>query len=95
MDKRKVWWHMESANRYVTIIEKIFSSHYQKGMEEVPFCREEIETTARKLKIQLPKNIGDLVYSFRYRTSLPHLPRQKGKCGLYVPRDGVSIVLSR
>lgn len=62
---------MENANRYVAIIEKIFSSHFRKGMEEVPFSREEIEATARKLKIPLPKNIGDLVYSFRYRASLP------------------------
>ena len=34
---------MENTNRYVAIIEKIFSSHFRKGMEEVPFSREEID----------------------------------------------------
>lgn len=62
---------MEKINRYVAIIEKIFSSHFRRGMEEVPFTREEIEATAGELNVQLPKNIGDLVYSFRYRASLP------------------------
>ena len=28
-------------------------------------------TVARQLRIQLPKNLGDLVYSFRYRANLP------------------------
>lgn len=62
---------MKDVNRYVAIIEKIFSSHFRKGMEEVPFSREEIETTASELRVKLPKNIGDLIYSFRYRTLLP------------------------
>jgi hypothetical protein len=40
-------------------------------MREVPFEREEMERTAVKLKVEPPKNLGDLVYSFRYRTLLP------------------------
>ena len=35
------------------------------------FERVEFEECAKKLKIKLPKNLGDLVYSFRYRTNLP------------------------
>jgi len=61
----------ETANRYSAIIEKIFFSKYQKGMREVPFEREEMEKVALKLKVKLPKNLGDLVYSFRYRALLP------------------------
>ncbi|MBN1942888.1 MAG: endonuclease [Phycisphaerae bacterium] len=79
---------MENGNRYVAIIEKIFSSHFRKGMEEIPFNREEIEATAQELNIQLPKNIGDLVYSFRYRTSLPASIRSsapKGKVWIIRP----------
>jgi hypothetical protein len=53
------------------IIENIFFSKYKKGMREVPFLREEFEKCATKLKIKLPKNLGDLVYSFRYRAQLP------------------------
>jgi len=61
----------QKVNRYSAIIEKIFFSKYQKGMREVPFERQEMETVASKLKVKLPKNIGDLVYSFRYRALLP------------------------
>ncbi len=35
------------------------------------FEREEISAFASKLNIRLPKNLGDLIYSFRYRTDLP------------------------
>ena len=59
------------VNRYSAIIEKIFFSKYHKGMREVPFERHEMETFASKLKVKLPKNLGDLVYSFRYRALLP------------------------
>lgn len=40
-------------------------------MREVPFEREEMERVAAELKLPPPKNLGDLVYSFRYRTLLP------------------------
>jgi hypothetical protein len=59
------------ANRYSAIIEKIFFSKYEEGMREVPFERQEMEMFAAKLKVKLPKNLGDLVYSFRYRALLP------------------------
>ncbi|HEX4122131.1 MAG TPA: DNA methyltransferase [Verrucomicrobiae bacterium] len=59
------------VNRYSAIIEKLFFSKYEKGMREVPFERVEMEKFAAKLKVELPKNLGDLVYSFRYRTLLP------------------------
>ncbi len=61
----------KKANRYSAIIEKIFFSKYEKGMREVPFERQEMETFASKLRVKLPKNLGDLVYSFRYRALLP------------------------
>lgn len=40
-------------------------------MQEVDFEREDIVLFANKLKINLPKNLGDLVYSFRYRAAFP------------------------
>lgn len=40
-------------------------------MREVEFLREDIVEFSRKLNIKLPKNLGDLVYSFRYRAALP------------------------
>lgn len=60
-----------SPNRYSQIIERIFLSNYRPGLREVPFERSQIESVASELGIKLPKNLGDLVYTFRYRASLP------------------------
>ena len=62
---------MKSQNRYAAIIERIFKSKFKPGTTELDFVREEIVTVARELRINLPKNIGDLIYSFRYRAALP------------------------
>ena len=37
----------------------------------MPFERSDIVHAAEKLGIKLPKNLGDVLYSFRYRTQLP------------------------
>lgn len=58
-------------NRYVQLIESIFLKYYREGSTEVTFRREDIVETAGELGIKLPKNLGDVVYSFRYRTQLP------------------------
>ena len=62
---------MPRKNRYTQIIESIFNERYTSGSREVPFEREDIVAFASKLKIDIPKNLGDLIYSFRYRTPLP------------------------
>ena len=59
------------GNAYSRIIEEIFNSHYRIGETSVPFERREIEETARRLGIDVPKNLGDLVYSIRYRMPMP------------------------
>jgi len=56
---------------YSRIIETIFFRHYRRGSKQVEFAREEIGKTARKLGIAAPKNLGDVLYSFRYRRPLP------------------------
>lgn len=61
----------ETKNRYSQIIEAIFSKYFWKGAKEVLFQRSDIITVAKKLRINLPKNLGDVLYSFRYRTTLP------------------------
>jgi hypothetical protein len=62
---------MRRPKRYSSIIENIFHSKFKSGAQEVDFEREDIVRVARRLKIALPKNLGDLVYSFRFRASLP------------------------
>jgi len=72
---------MTGPNRYAQIIEKVFLSHYRAGATEVPFEREDIVRIARDLKIKLPKNLGDVIYSFRYRTPLPEAVRARAPKG--------------
>jgi len=60
-----------AANRYSRILEHIFVAHFKRGATRIPFRREEIEDAATALGIKLPKNLGDLIYSFRFRTELP------------------------
>lgn len=58
-------------NRYQLLIENLFFKHYDGNSTAFEFAREEIETAANLLKIMLPKNVGDMLYSFRYRNPLP------------------------
>lgn len=62
---------MGRKNRYSQIIETIFLRYYKRGSHEVEFEREDIVRTAQELGIPLPKNLGDVIYSFRYRAELP------------------------
>ena len=72
---------MAKSNRYSQIIEAIFLKTYKKGLTEISFTREEIEKTAKNLKIKLPKNLGDVIYSFRYRALLPRTILKKAPKG--------------
>ena len=57
-------------SNYRKIVVDIFKRH-RKGGEEFEFGREEIVTSARRCGIDPPKNLGDLIYTFRYRQPLP------------------------
>jgi hypothetical protein len=59
------------ANRYSKLIAAIFATHYREGSRELPFSRDELVKAAKRLGIQLPKNLGDVIYSFRFRNDLP------------------------
>lgn len=72
---------IKSVNRYTQLIEAIFLKHYQEGLASIDFDRSEITETAGELKIALPKNLGDVLYSFRYRTSLPTSITEKAPQG--------------
>ena len=62
---------MTSANRYSRIIEDIFFQYYESGASVVPFSRDDIARSAARLNLNAPKNLGDVVYSFRHRSPLP------------------------
>lgn len=69
-------------NRYAAIIEKIFFSHYTSGIQSFEFVRKEIVEAATALDIVLPDNIGDILYSFRYRVELPQSILDTAEAGM-------------
>lgn len=62
---------MNKIGRYNAVIIEIFRQHYQPNLSYFEFNRVEIEEVANKLDIKLPKNYGDVLYSFHFRRPLP------------------------
>lgn len=62
---------MSNANTYGRIITFLFERRYKRGLKRVAFSREEIADAARDLKLPVPKNLGDVIYSVRYRQGMP------------------------
>lgn len=59
------------SNRYQALIEKIFLDRYKAGATEVTFERDELVAAAKRLKVSLPKNLGDVIYALRFRIPMP------------------------
>jgi len=57
-------------NKYSEILLKIFNNHYKAGAKSFEFGREEVEQVAKSVGFGV-KNLGDLIYSFRFRTKMP------------------------
>lgn len=70
------------VNRYQQLMEHIFFSRYKEGSTSIEFAREDLVSAAQELSINLPKNLGDVLYSFRYRTLLPQSIRDKAPEGM-------------
>ena len=73
---------MQGHQRYQKIIEALFFNHYREGSVGFIFSREEIAKAAEQMKVEVPKNLGDVLYTFRYRQGLPERIQQcapKGK----------------
>ncbi len=59
------------GNRYLQLIEKIFFDRYNDGDCEINFERKDIKLAAEALGIELPSNLGDVLYSIRFRIQMP------------------------
>lgn len=71
-----------SASRYDEIISAVFFEHHTTGAAEVPFDREACVKASQKLGMPRIKNLGDIMYSYRFRRELPEPIRRtapKGK----------------
>lgn len=69
-------------SRYASIIESIFLERYREGATELDFDREEFAEHADRLEIDLPKNLGDVIYRFRFRKSMPEVIQERAPDGL-------------
>jgi hypothetical protein len=61
----------DKASQYTSIIAHIFHGHWKKGISEFEFHRDEMVVAAQKLKVERPDNLGDVIYSFKFRRPLP------------------------
>lgn len=67
----KVPEEKKKQNRYKAIVEKIFFNSYKGGIVKIEFDRDDLPRAAKALGIELPDNLGDVIYSLRYRTPMP------------------------
>jgi hypothetical protein len=72
----------DKATRYAQMIERVFLDGYKRGAHSVEFTRPQLTAVAEKLKIALPKNLGDTLYTFRYRVGLPQTILDRQPAGL-------------
>lgn len=56
---------------YAAVIGRLFFLRYEMGKTSLDFDRSELDSTAREMGLDVAKNLGDLVYSFKYRRPLP------------------------
>ena len=56
---------------YEKIIERVFLDRYSPGDVKVDFVRDDLVDASEKLGVSVPKNLGDILYAFRYRRPLP------------------------
>ncbi|MXZ53184.1 MAG: endonuclease [Acidimicrobiaceae bacterium] len=62
---------MSTASLAQQIIEWIFAQRHNPGDDQVTFTRDDLISAADALGAPRPKNLGDIVYSLRYRVPLP------------------------
>lgn len=70
------------SSRYASILESIFLERYREGATELDFDREEFARHAEQLDIDLPKNLGDVIYRFRFRKAMPTAIQERAPQGL-------------
>ncbi|TAF11086.1 MAG: endonuclease [Nostocales cyanobacterium] len=73
---------MSQQGRYNLIATGIFNRYYQPGVDNFVFNRQEIIEIAKELGVVPPKNLGDLIYFFRYRQPLPQSITDTAPTGL-------------
>ncbi|MDR1797927.1 MAG: endonuclease [Clostridiales Family XIII bacterium] len=60
-------------SKYGDILVSIFTSKFASDnrVDAIPFTRDDLIAHSNKLGFEPPKNLGDIVYAFRYRSDMP------------------------
>lgn len=75
--QRRMRDRLQKLTDYASVFGRVFSQHKPPGEPtEFPFSRAALEKAATDLGVKLPKNLGDVIYSFRYRAEAPQEIRQ-------------------
>lgn len=61
----------DKAAQYVPIIVHVFWKYWANGTEEFEFHRDELVEAAKAVGVERPDNLGDVIYSFKFRRELP------------------------
>jgi len=61
----------DKSAQYAPILTHIFRKYWTKKRTEFEFHRDELVGAAEALRVARPDNLGDVIYSFRYRRALP------------------------
>jgi hypothetical protein len=72
----------KGAAAYDSIITEVFRAHFKKGAKNFQFEREELRNTGTRLGVSVPKNLGDVLYAYRYRRQLPEPIRKTCSDGM-------------
>lgn len=71
---------VEKKGAYEAVILRVFNGSHRKGAKDVDFSRAQVLEAAAQLGLS-PKNVGDLLYTYRYRKQLPPSIRDKAPKG--------------
>lgn len=71
-----------ASSRYSQLFAHIFDKYYVEGALSVQFARTDLAPAAKQLGIELPLNLGDVIYTFRYRSEMPSAIAQRAPAGM-------------
>jgi len=75
---------------YEKIVQTIFLERYTRSIKSVEFSRDDLIRTASSLGLKIPKNLGDIIYTFRLRRPLPESIRKTARPGMEWIIEGTS-----
>lgn len=61
----------KKQNRYSALLAWVFNKYHEPESTRVEWERDDLVAASKALGIDLPKNLGDVTYSVRYRTPFP------------------------